>query len=145
MGYEGGRWLEGLAHWPRLLAEYLAENRRRPFEFGTFDCCFFAGGAVAAMTGRDVMAEYRDTVHDARSSAVYVDAHGGVAAMLAAKKEFTEVPILRAQRGDVILMDSPDGRGVVGVCTGAAVAYVQPEGLATAPLRAVGKRAWRWA
>ena len=143
MGHTWRDFLEQrLANWPRLLAEYLAANRHRSFEFGVFDCCVFAAGAIQSMTGKDSLEAYRGSVTDARTSARLLDDNGGLGKMVG--DILSEVPISFAQRGDIVLMDSPDGRGVLGVCTGSDVAYVQAAGIELVPLLSTGRKAFRW-
>ena len=52
-------------HWPSLLHSYLESRRTTPFAYGTHDCCLFAAGAVAAMTGIDPAASFRNHYHSA--------------------------------------------------------------------------------
>lgn len=48
-----------LNDWPARLLDYLTQRRGRAFEWGPYahDCCSFGAGGVAAITGRDVMAD----------------------------------------------------------------------------------------
>jgi len=94
------------------------------------------------MTGKDILEAYRGSVTDARTSARLLDDNGGLGKMVG--DILSEVPISFAQRGDIVLMDSPDGRGVLGVCTGSDVAYVQAAGIELSPLLSTGRKAYRW-
>ena len=94
------------------------------------------------MTGVDILEAYRGSVTDARTSARLLDDNGGLEKMVG--DMLNEVPISFAQRGDIVLMGSPDGRGVLGVCTGSDVAYVQASGIELSPLLSTGRKAYRW-
>jgi hypothetical protein len=45
--------------WPEVLTKFLAENRLRPFRWGSWDCCLFACNGIREITGVDVAAKYR--------------------------------------------------------------------------------------
>lgn len=132
-----------LPDWEARLAAYLEPLRLRPFAWGRHDCCTFSGGAVAAMTGVDPMAEFRGRYSTPRGSvrALRRIGAGTLAATLDAK--FESVPAPLAQRGDIVMTG-----GLLGICLGpflvAVGAEVEREGLIRIDrAQWVEPRAWR--
>jgi hypothetical protein len=140
-------------HWQESLHGYFLRRQNEPFQWGTMDCCLFACDAVLELTGIDLAADFRGkydsllTAVKAMAAFVRVQAEEdlveAVAVKIAEHFQIEEVPVLMAQRGDVVLLDSPLGKGLglVGLrgthahCTGA-------DGLVDVPLPEC-LRAWR--
>lgn len=126
-------------NWPELLADELRAADARPFSFGVHDCCAFAARVVAAMTGRDLMAQFPAYDSDEGAQAILM-AHGGMAGI------WTHclgepIAVAYAQRGDVVMM--PTERGdAAGICLGSQAAFAAPVGVACHALQQVTK-AWR--
>jgi len=110
-----------------LLARFIEERRRMPFAWGSNDCCLFAADWVLAATGRDIAADYRGRYSSALPALRFVEAGGGVEAMLERAGGKVVHPSL-ARRGDVIARDVGNGTGL-GVCIGALAAFVAEDGL----------------
>ena len=130
------------ADWEERLSAYLDGLRGKPFAWGHNDCCTFAAGAVKAMTGEDMMAEFRGRYATSRGSvrALRKFGAGTLAGTLTAK--FGE-PVDQAQRGDVVMAD-----GSLGICFGAFAIAVgeqgERQGLIRVPLPFDGwDHAWR--
>src|SRR5687768_18469658 len=105
-----------LENWPRLLIEFLADEK--PFEWGSRDCSLFAADAVLCITGADPAKSLRGKYKTEKGAARILKRRGGlekVAANLAADNRMEEIPPLLAQRGDVVLIDSPlgDALGII--------------------------------
>lgn len=131
--------------WERILVEALAEARTKPFEWGKFDCCLFAADVVRDIDGRDPAAPFRGRYRTAIGAyrALKRYAGGGVAETAAkalAAMGCPEIPRKRAQRGDVVLIDTDLG-DALGICIGGKVACAAPSGLSYLPLSAA-RRAW---
>lgn len=110
-----------LKNWPRLLDAFIESRRHTPFAWGSNDCCLFAADATQAITGIDPAAAlrgYRTALGAARLSvaARTEDDPFGVRA-LPARCGFTEIPVKRASRGDLVVLPMR-GLPVVGVCLG---------------------------
>lgn len=164
-----------LAGWPSRLAAFLDVARRRVLDWGTFDCCLMAADAIRVQTGVDVAASFRATKSGRRRyttakgavtalrrylnrdpvTGQYGDWQGrpmgdlieALAERIADQHGFAEVPVLMAQRGDVVLVDAgadADGQAgrALGVCIGARVAVLGLDGFGYVPLRGC-LRAWR--
>src|SRR5579859_6297583 len=98
--------LSRLSCWQCKFQQFLNDNQRRPFAYGSFDCCLFVCDAIRAMTGIDVAAKFRGTYSSLRE----VRAFGSVQAIaqqVAGEFGMPEVPAFCAQRGDVALIKRP--------------------------------------
>lgn len=118
--------------WPERLRAFLDGAARRPFSWAEFNCCLFAAAGVAALTGTDPAAPLRGKFTTRRQAyaALKRFASGGVpeiAGKIAAALGCPEIPPRLAQRGDVVLVDGTAGPAL-GLCAGAAVAVLKPEG-----------------
>lgn len=56
------------ADWAPRLNKYITAERDKPFVYGQSDCCTFAAGTVKAMTGVDLMEEFRGKYWDEESA-----------------------------------------------------------------------------
>ncbi|TPE47222.1 DUF6950 family protein [Amaricoccus solimangrovi] len=121
--------------WRARLGCYVERVRRSPFAYGGLDCALFAAGAVAAMTGTDLAAEFRDS---------YTTLTGGVRALRRegymdhvdmARAHFAEIPPSLAQVGDLAVVQVEDGLAL-GVVQGARIFLMSVDGLVTVDLLA---------
>ena len=133
--------------WPSRLEGYLQDSRDRPFRWGWDDCCLWACGAVAVMTGVDVGAPFRGRYRSAFAARLVLKAFGGgglpaAVQKIAARYGKPEVAPLSAQRGDLCLAGSLDGISGLGICLGSRAAFLTPAGLVFVPMPRI-KRAWR--
>lgn len=133
-----------LPDWENLLAEYLADVRLRPFEWGEHDCILHACAAVAAMTGDDPAAAYRGQYSDRIGAARVLRDLGRGTLLQTVDASFVRKPVALAQRGDLV-----EWNGGIGICLGAVGAFVGEavdestgEPLATG-LIDVPRREWR--
>lgn len=132
--------------WPSILAGKLEEMAAKPFSWGSHDCALAACDVVLAITGIDLGEPFRGRYTDRAGAIVVLAARGGLetaVAAIAADAGFLEVPVKRAQRGDVVLLDTVDGPavGVVDM-DGCQAVFPGPEGAARVRLRDC-RRAWR--
>jgi hypothetical protein len=99
--------------WPQRLAEHILSAREAKFRWGHFDCALFAAGAIHAMTGTDLAADFRGKYHDeagARALFARAIAHAGGVLRL--------VDLGFAARGDLVLTNNGStepGLGIVGL------------------------------
>lgn len=125
--------------WPELMAEAIEGARKRPFSWGSHDCCAFAARVVTAMTGRDFMADFGAYQSETEAAALLA-ANGGVRGIAAACLG-APIPPLCAQRGDVVVIDTEAGEALA-ICDGALVISAAPRGVTLFKLdRALA--AWR--
>lgn len=107
--------------WPERLAAAIDAARELPFAWGEHDCLMFAANCVQAMTGEDPAVDFRKTYRTARGAAWTVARAGGM--RVGADARLGErVLVLRAQRGDVVLVELDNERQAYGICVGATVA-----------------------
>lgn len=105
-----------LADWPQRLAAFFADAQTKEFAYGTFDCCVFASNAVYAMTGIDMMHNFRGRYHDPDDIAALL-AQENAPHLIALIRRVLHQNQLRlvaqgfAQRGDLALTRD----GVMGV------------------------------
>lgn len=130
-----------LPDWPERLAAYLRQDHR--FSWTGTNCGQFAAGAVQAMTGIDVGAEFRGARTKREQLAILRRVAGGDVEAAATMIGGQPLPsVLMAMRGDVVSVPAPDG-AALGICTGRDVAILSPDlGVVRVPL-AVCRKAWR--
>lgn len=125
--------------WQQQLHAYVKAAQRRRFTWGVWDCAWFAAGAVEAVTGTDLIADYRGsyrTPHGARRALMERGHKSLPEAVSAALGD--ALPALKAQEGDIVETAGP----ALGVCTGMYVAALSIDGLQMLPPSA-WTRCWR--
>lgn len=134
--------------WAARLLEFLDDAQDRPYAWGVHDCCMFTCDAVLAMTEIDLAAPFRGRYHDRKSAyrALRLFAGGGLretAEKITGAYGCCAVPALKAQRGDVVLIDGGNGPtlGLVDL-TGFNILSVVDVGYAAMPL-GTGIIAWK--
>jgi hypothetical protein len=132
-----------LPDWPARLHAVVVVRLQLPFAWGVNDCALWVADAVAAMLGRDALAELRQPVRRTAAQAYRaVRRRGGYAAALA-RAGLQPVPPACAQRGDVALLPAPgQPTPALAICMGADAAAPGPHGLVTMPM-AQATAAWR--
>jgi hypothetical protein len=106
--------------WPERLIETIERHAALPFGWGISDCFTLPMDCVLAMTDADPWAEVRDTYATERGAAKQLRQRGFETLADAFASKFEEIPPSLAGRGDIGVVDSPDGlAGVVFVDTGA--------------------------
>lgn len=129
--------------WPERLAEQVAAAQERAYELGAHDCWRFTCACIEAMTGVDFwprFAGYRTKAQALRTIARIAPSLGQAVTVVLGADE--QAPAM-ARRGDVLLYRDDEGEHL-GVCVGAAVAVLGPQGLEFVRLGHQGLRAsWR--
>lgn len=124
--------------WRPRLAAYLEEVRDRPFAYGSHDCALFVAGAVEAMTGKDLAANYRDR-YDSLKAGLKLLTQGDHVALVGRLLE--EVPPAFAQVGDIAAIGRV-GIPALGIFEGETILVLRDEGLGRMP-RAAATQAFR--
>jgi hypothetical protein len=92
----------------KFLADYLDDALRKPWGWGSMDCCMFAGDWVAVATGRDPMAAYRG-IYSSRFQAIkLIRQRGGLLAMV--DEEMRQLGFERTntfEHGDIAVIEVP--------------------------------------
>lgn len=109
------------------LSAYIEAVRERPFEWGSWDCCHFAAGAVEAMTGENPMLEFLGSYSDEKSARAALKKLGAgtLYHTLLTKFGRPRHPS-RAQRGDIAY--AVHAGPTLGVCLGQDCAFVGEHG-----------------
>lgn len=102
--------LNRLSNWQSQLSEYLISCARTPFRYGQLDCGIFVADAIRAMTGVDVGEPLRGRYKTRTEAFALIKSLCGRASMdalatyLAEQHSIPAVPVLRAQRGDAVVL-----------------------------------------
>jgi hypothetical protein len=136
--------LRRFSDWPELLAKFLLERTGMPFEWGRNDCALFSCDAIQEITGTDIAADLRGYSSEEEAQAL-IARFGSLEALarsVTAAHQMPEVPILRAQRGDVALFDSRLGPTLGIISLDGSIAAPGPRALEHSPIsQAIA--AWR--
>lgn len=108
-----------LPDWETRLHDFITANRDREFAWGEWDCILFACAAAEAITGHDAAAEYRGQYSDEKGARAILRKLGAGTLLATIDANFESKPVPYAMRGDLVWHD-----GCVGVCMGAAAAFV---------------------
>lgn len=142
--------LKRTQHWDtREFNQHLIDRAKAPHVYGENDCCTFAADGIKAMTGVDIAEDFRGYTTEAGALKAIKQITGGgtvedAAAYVAKKHNLEELEHpLKAQRGDLVLVEQPDGllMGLVHL-SGSCVVAPGETGLRRIPLTSI-KRAWR--
>lgn len=120
-------------NWPVLLSDFLADRSKIPFEWGKNDCMAFACAAVHRLTGVDYFPEFSD-YHDEESAAALLERSGGVGGIIRACLGSGNRNILKAKRGDVVIVKIPGKTAGIVDDSGQRIAVVTKDGLTRIPL-----------
>jgi hypothetical protein len=100
-------------NWTSRLENFLEANRQTPFKYGEWDCSTLVSGAIFATTGVDIAQPYRGR-YQSRHSAIQAasDIAGAPSILRMAEKQaeahgMPEIEVLRAGRGDMVLLKRP--------------------------------------
>ena len=127
-----------LPDWRPRLAAYVETARGRPFASGSNDCALFVAGAVAAMTGTDHGAGYRDCYETFSGGLRRVRKAGFLDHVDLVRSLFDEIRVPMAAAGDIAVVPTDEGEAL-GIVQGARVFVVGPDGLRSVDLLAAVK------
>ncbi len=119
--------------WQARLAAYLNDCSRRPLVYGQHDCALFAAGAVQAMTGLDLAADWRGRYATLRGGLRVLRAQGYADQVALAAAHLPEAATPRP--GDLAVIDTPHGPAL-GVVQGAMVYVLGEDRLSLVPVSA---------
>lgn len=106
--------------WERKLNAVIRKHRDLPAEYGVSDCFLICADAVEAITGTDPFPHCR-TAYKTIARGIAVLRREGFADMEAAwASKFEKIGVLEAQRGDIAILDTPEGPAG-GVVTSAGI------------------------
>ena len=137
--------------WPTRLVNFIAKAQRLSFSWGEknggHDCGLFAANAIEEMTGRDPASWFRGRYSTKIGAyrALKKFSGGGIeeaACRISDENNFPEIPVLTAQRGDLVLLCTREGHAL-GICVGAHIACARPGFGLTYISLSHAERAWR--
>lgn len=124
--------LARLPGWEARLDVVVEAARHAPYALGRHDCARFAGTCVAAVTGVDLWPQV-GAYASRREAAQAIAAFGrDLAAAVSRLLGVDLVAPVLARRGDVVLYRDVEDH--LGVCLGAQVAVLGPDGMAFVPI-----------
>jgi hypothetical protein len=100
-----------LPDWQARLDSFLHLHAQDPFVYGLWDCCLFVSSAIHAMTDVDPAHDFRDKYRSRDEAYRSIKAATGTKSVQAivlditAKLQMPEIPVPRAQTGDVVLIE----------------------------------------
>lgn len=131
--------MQRLEDWPTRLAEFIEARRERVFSWGDSDCCLFVCDAIEAMSGADPGARWRGLYASEKGARRVLRDNGGVAGIATLVLGAAAPPAL-AGRGDVVLIDTPNGEALA-ICLGSQLAAQGQAGIEFMEMRQA-KAAW---
>lgn len=140
MGCDGMKRYED---WPVRLLAVVNAAEKKPFAWGEHDCALMAADCVLAETGFDFAKDFRGRYTTALGALKALRSNGATDLVDYVTQVLGDpvVPTL-AQRGDVVMFETAEGHGALGVVVGLEAAAAGPEGVTWVPL-ALWKKAWR--
>jgi hypothetical protein len=102
-----------LPDWQVRLNSFLRTHAHDRFVYGSWDCCLWVCDAIREMTGVDPAEDFRGKYQSRKEAyALIEDAIGAtsvqaVVANITAKLAMPEIPVRRAQHGDLVLIERP--------------------------------------
>ncbi len=130
--------------WESRLADVIAAAQDKPYVLGAHDCLRFSCACIAALTGVDYWPRFAG--YTTKRQALVTIAKIAPSLGEAVSTVLEDRPLGRAlaRRGDIMLYRDPAGEDHLGVCFGARVGVLAPDGLLHVPLDNPGLLfAWR--
>lgn len=115
--------------WSHRLNVVIESNLKRPFEYGTWDCCLFVAECVEAMTGENPMPEFRNKYNDKEGALRLVRAHSAKSLYGIMRSKFGN-PREGGRRGDIVYTVTEDGP-TLGICIGREAVFLHEGGITT--------------
>lgn len=126
--------------WPTKLNRFIASQSAVPFAWGERDCCLFVCDAIQSFTGSDPGERWRGMYSSFKGAQRLIQNNDGVSGL--ARIAFGDpIPSALAQRGDVVLVDTPKGEALA-ICVGDKMAAQGDAGIVFMPMTAA-KAAWK--
>lgn len=107
--------MEKKEDWRFCLTEYLEGKKCQNFKYGYNDCALFAAGAIEAMTGEDIAANYRGKYSTYIGGLRKVRADGYQYHFSIFEDKLTEIPVSFATCGDIGFYKT-EFDGIYSVC-----------------------------
>lgn len=138
-----------LPDWQTRMDSFLTTHAHDHFAYGSWDCCLWVCSAIQVMTGIDPSQDFRGKYRSRKEAYALIKAATEAASVQAvvesitAKFEMPEIPVRRAQYGDIVLVERPNdfSLGLIALNWSEIIAC-RARGLYRIPLN-LALRAWR--
>lgn len=130
-----------LSDWSDRLIQHIEDWRHKKFEWGKSDCALFCLYAEKAMCGASRFDDFLGQYSSAKGSLKALCQYGQRNLSDTVSDRLPEVDLLKAQRGDIALVDTPTG-DALSLVIGNKLAAMGENGLVFLPLNAA-KKTWR--
>ena len=121
--------------WEDRLHHFLIENREKPFEWGSWDCCKFVDAAVVSMTTEHLIPDELAWTNEEEAQAA-IGSYGRTLSRSIAKAAkaagLTAVNPGDVGKGDVVVIKDAGAR-VAGLCDGYAILSPSDDGYTYRP------------
>ena len=137
--------MKRLDNWPALLNTFFEKHKSNPGKWGEADCCMFACDAILAITGTDIAADVRGKYDTEDSAKEMLKERGGLNKLATTRMASYSCEIINrnfAQRGDLVLIDTPNG-DALGIINLRGTVTGQGEFMLVDYLIDTVKKAWR--
>ena len=124
--------------WEKLLASYLWERRKMPFEWAKNDCMSNVAGWIKLATGHDFFPEFCN-YHDEESALKILSENYGVVGILQKCLGPGSRDIMYAKRGNIAVAKMPEMTAGIIDDSAQWIAMVSKNGFVRVPV----KKAWR--
>ena len=118
----------------KALSDYLAEKTNEPFKWGENDCMLFAAKFVKRITDKDFYSDY-GSYNTRQQAQALIKKHAGIEQMVTNALGEPHDNYRKAQRGDIVLMRTPDETLGIVDDSGERVACVSKNGLTRLALK----------
>lgn len=127
--------MERVQEWQIALRKYIGEVRSLPVRPGTHDCALFVAGAIAAVTGVDLAAEFRGkyTTYEEGLSLLRDHGYTDHVDMIAKHLEKLYHPSMSLY-GDIAIVSVAGDLDAAGIVNGPQIFVLGPRSLGTVPL-----------
>jgi len=130
--------------WEQKFNNLIERNRRRKFKWGEHDCMHFAAEVIKELGIEvDVIKKHRGKYKSAKAVNKILTQSGGMRKFaLEIFKDFSQISVHSAKRGDVVLLDVGGKDFVIGICVGMEAAVLGPKGTDFISIKKHGKIVW---
>ena len=132
-------------NWHKGFWDFIDENKNKPFEWGTWDCCKFTDAMIQIMTGESLIPKELHWT-DKKSAFVEIKRYGGdllgAFAKSCKEKNILEINKNFIRCGDLCVYEGLEESYLVGFSDGINILGVDEKGITTEPHDKIVK-AWR--
>lgn len=124
--------------WEKRFSDYLASRQNMPFEWGVNDCILFAAKGYEVITGTEYYSKFLPYSTEEEAKEI-IEKNGGFYSLISKDIGRGHRNILKARRGDGVLLKLPNFTCGLVDDSGESIAVPGKQGLVRYPL----SKAWR--